>query len=184
MSRTLVRVIVIALLAACGWTVVAAQEAPPAKAPAAQGGRGADRDVPPLTPMEVLNMLDAYALVQAQNALQLSDNQYGDFVARLKRLQQTRRRAQQGRNGLLSELRRLTAPQVQQMDEATVRERLRQLKEHDVKTAAEMKAAYDAVDEILDLRQQARFRVFEETLERRKLDLLMRARRNAAGRGQ
>jgi hypothetical protein len=36
---------------------------------------------------------------------------------------------------------------------------------------------------VLDPRQQVRFRVFEEQLERRKLDLLIRARARAA-RGQ
>jgi len=36
------------------------------------------------------------------------------------------------------------------------------------------------VDEVLDQRQQARFRMFEESIERRKLDLLMRARDGAA----
>jgi hypothetical protein len=36
---------------------------------------------------------------------------------------------------------------------------------------------------VLDVRQQARFRTFEEMLERRKLDLLMRARQGAARRG-
>src|SRR5690349_15747423 len=75
-------------------------------------GRRGEGDAPALTPVEVLNMLDAYALVQAQNALDLKDEQYGEFVTRLKRLQQTRRRSQQARNGLLMELRRLTNPTV------------------------------------------------------------------------
>lgn len=148
-----------------------------------QARQGADGE-PALTPAEVLNMLDAYALVQAQNALDLSDNQYGEFVSRLKKLQVTRRRLQQARNGLIGELRRLTNPGVQQLDEAAVRDRLRQLRELDAKTPTELKTAYEAVEEVLDLRQQARFRIFEETLERRKLDLLMRARRGPGGRGQ
>ncbi len=33
-----------------------------------------------------------------------------------------------------------------------------------------------AVDDVLTVRQQAQFRVFEEQMERRKLELLMRAR--------
>ena len=178
MSRIFVQMILVTVLAGGAWSDAGAQDR------AGQGARGGDAEAPALTPVEVLNMLDAYALVQAQNTLQLSDSQYGEFVSRLKKLQQTRRRSQQARNGLLAEMRRMTNPQVQQVDEAALRERLRQLKEHDARTAAEMKTAYDAVDEILDVRQQARFRVFEETIERRKLDLLMRARRNAGGRGQ
>jgi hypothetical protein len=34
-----------------------------------------------------------------------------------------------------------------------------------------------AVDEVLTLRQRVRFRVFEEQMERRKLELMSRARR-------
>ena len=39
-----------------------------------------------------------------------------------------------------------------------------------------MRKAYEAIDQVLDLRQQAQFRVFEELMERRKLELVMRAR--------
>ena len=39
-----------------------------------------------------------------------------------------------------------------------------------------MRKAYVALDEVLDVRQQARFRVLEEQIERRKIELLMRAR--------
>jgi hypothetical protein len=41
-----------------------------------------------------------------------------------------------------------------------------------------------ALDEILDVRQQARFRLLEEQLERRKIDLLQRARQGAARGGR
>ena len=37
--------------------------------------------------------------------------------------------------------------------------------------------AMEGLNQVLDLRQQARFRVFEEQMERRKVELLMRARR-------
>jgi hypothetical protein len=40
----------------------------------------------------------------------------------------------------------------------------------------ELRQAYDQLDEVLDARQQARFRMFEEVIEQRKLDLLVRAR--------
>jgi hypothetical protein len=172
------------LLALFALSIITEPGAAAAQGRNAQGRQGAGTEAPALTPIEVLNMLDAYALVQAQNFLDLKDDQFGDFVTRLKKLQQARRQLQQARNGLLGELRRLTNPGVQSLDEAAVRDRLRQLRELDARSAAGMKAAYDAVDEVLDLRQQARFRIFEETIERRKLDLLMRARRNAGGRGQ
>ena len=133
-----------------------------------------------LTPAEVVGMLDAYAVVQAQDALQLTDAQYGPFVTRLRKLQETRRRNQQARNKLLQDLRQLAGVQTTPpYDEPAIRERLKSLREHDDRSAAELKRACDALDEVLDVPQQARFRIFEETIERRKLDLLMRARQGA-----
>jgi hypothetical protein len=149
---------------------VAAQNQPAPPAPA----------VPEITANEVQRLFDAWALVQAQDALQLSEAQYGKFVTRLKALQEVRRRNQQTRGKILQDLRRLTGPEVTTLDETTIRERLRTLREEEDRNAAELRKAYDAVDELLDIRQQARFRLFEEQVERRKLDLLMRARRNAA----
>ena len=153
-----------------------------AQTPAQQPARGRPGNPAGLSPVEVLNMLDAYALVQAESALELKESQYGEFVTRLKKLQDTRRRNQQARNRQVQELRRLTQPQAKAQDDSVIAERLKALKEHDVRAAAELGRAYDALDEVLDVRQQARFRAFEENLERRKIDLLMRARRGAAGR--
>lgn len=157
--------------------LLAAAQAPPPQERGRAGGNGSG-----LSPVEVIKMLDAYALVQAENALGLSDGQYGEFVSRLKRLQETRRRNLVARNRMVQELRRMTGAQAQTTDEGTLRERLKALKDHDDRAAVELARAYAALDEVLDIRQQARFRVFEETLERRKIDLLMRARRGAAGR--
>ncbi len=133
-----------------------------------------------LTPAEVVHMLDAYAIVQAQEVLRLSESQYPQFVTRLKKLHQTRRQAQQERNRLLQQLQRLAGPQATQVDENAIRTHLKTLRELDERSALEVRKAHDAVDEVLDVRQQARFRMFEERLERRKLDLLMRARQGAA----
>jgi len=147
-------------------------------------GRGARANAQLMSPAEVVNMLDAYALVQAQETLQLSETQYATFVTRLKKLHETRRRGQQERNRILRELRQLAGPQgPSQPDENALRNNLKALRDHEAKTAEEAAKAYDAVDEILDLRQQARFRLFEERLEARKIDLLMRARQGAARGG-
>ena len=162
-------------------SLVLAAVATPASAEQAQPGRGRARDQ--MSAAEVIRILDDYALVQAQEALKLSDAQYTSFVARLRKLQELRRRSQQARNQILIELRRLSGPQAAvPIDEAAVTGRLTALRTHDDRAAAELRAAYDALDEVLDVRQQARFRLFEEQLERRKLDLIMRARQ-AAGRG-
>jgi hypothetical protein len=153
----------------------AGQAAPPERP---RGRAAAELD--PLAPAQILNMLDAWAIVQAQETLQIPDDKYAEFVARLKRLQQTRRRNQQARNGLLAELRRLAGPQARQIDEAAVRGRLAALREHDERAAGEIRRAYEELDQVLDVRQQARFRLFEEVLERRKIDLLKRAEQGAA----
>ena len=136
---------------------------------------------------EIQRLYDAYALVQAQEALQLTDDQYIRFVSRLKTLQETRRRHQQGRNQIVQDLRRLTNGPAATADDGVIRERLGALRAEDERAAAELRKALDGVDEILNVRQQARFRLFEDQMERRKLDLLMRARqtvRNPARRGR
>jgi hypothetical protein len=50
------------------------------------------------------------------------------------------------------------------------------LQELDTRSVADIRKAYDAVDQVLDVTQQARFRVFEELMERRKIELVTRAR--------
>ena len=129
-------------------------------------------------PAELAAMLDAYTVVQAQNALQLTDAQYGQFVTRLRKLQENRRRNNQIRNRLLQELRTMAAPNGN-ADENEMREKLRALREHNQQSAAALQRDSEAVDEVLDVRQQVRFRLLEERLERQKLDLLMRSRRRA-----
>jgi hypothetical protein len=143
--------------------------------PPDRGGRGA----PVVRPAELAAMLDAYTLMQAQNALQLTDDQYGPFVTRLKRLQENRRRNTQTRNRLLQELRTMAAPNAT-ADEAALKEKLRALREHNIQAAATLQRDSEAVDEVLDVRQQVRFRLLEERVERQKLDLLMLSRRRAA----
>jgi len=101
-------------------------------------------------------------------------------------LQDARRRHQVARNQIMGELRRLTNPQNGSNDEASLTDRLRSLREEDDRAAAEVKKAYEGVDEALDTRQQARFRIFEERMEQQKLELLMKTRQNAraAARGR
>jgi hypothetical protein len=148
---------------------------------AAQRGNRAGEAAAELSQGDVVGMLDSYAAVQAQTALTIDDARYPEFVARLRRLQDLRRRTQQGRTRMVQDLRRVAGPQaVPPYDEAAIRERLKALREYDERSAADLRRAYDAVDEVLDVRQQARFRIFEETIERRKLDLLIRARAAAA----
>lgn len=172
MSLSFVRRLIVVAAIALTSSAVLAQTA---ATPPGRGNRGGESP----SNAELITMLDAYAIVQAQNALDLGDNQYGQFVTRLKRLQDTRRRNIQGRNRLLNELRKLTAI-AGGTDETAIRDRLKALRDLDEQAAVAIRREYDAVDEVLDVRQQARFRLFEERLERQKLDLLFRARDRAA----
>lgn len=147
---------------------------------AAQGGGGRHSSLPAegqdaaVTPAEIQRMFDSYALMQAQEQLQISDDQFPQFLTRFKALQDIRRRTLQERARHIVELRRLG--NLPQPDEAAIREHLGALDEVEARAVADMKKAIDAIDQVLNLRQQAKFRVFEEMMERRKLELVSRAR--------
>ena len=159
----------------------AAASAQDAAAQANARGRGNRAPLDSTPPAELANMLDTYAIVQAQEVLKIDDAKYGQFVTRLKRLQETRRRSQRERNQIVQELRKLAGPQATgPVDEAAIRDRLKALRDHDERAAEALRQAYDSLDEVLDATQQARFRIFEERMEQRKLDLLVRARERAA----
>jgi len=140
-------------------------------------GRGVDNpEEASISPAEVQRMFDAYALVQAEEQLKLGSEQYARFLPRFKALQDIRRRAQAERGRLVQELRRLSLDP--RSDEGQLRDRLKALDDLDVRTAADARKALEAIDQVLDVRQQARFRVFEEAMERRKIELVIRARLN------
>ena len=141
--------------------------------PLAGAGAGASLDDAGVSPAEIQRMFDAYALMQAQEQLKISDDQFTRFLTRFKALQDVRRRNLQERTRLVNE----PAPPAEpgQPDEM-IRERLKALDDLEARSAVDVKKAYDAIDQVLDVRQQAKFRVFEEHMERRKLELVMRAR--------
>jgi hypothetical protein len=172
--RVVLATVATAVLAAvAGGAVVAAQTRPP--------GRG--RGLPPpgapvpgeVAPLEIQRLFDAYLVMQAQQELQLTDDQFPRFLSKVRALQEARRRWQMERRRILQDLRRLAdGPAGSQDDE--VRAQLKALTELDSRQSADLRQALDGVDQVLDLRQQARFRVFEEQMERRKVELMMRAR--------
>lgn len=166
----------LALVFAAGSTCLARAQTPTPGAPPAETDPSrvpAER----LPPEEVVRLFDAYAVVQAQDALQLDTEQYGTFVSHYRALLETRRRHQLARWRLLMELNRLTrGPRATRIDEAAVREKLRALEEHDAQGATAIRDALATLEQGLTVVQRARFRVFEEQMERRKLELLSRAR--------
>jgi len=127
-----------------------------------------------VTPAEIQRMFDAYALIQAQDQLRLNDEQYSLFLVRFKLLQDIRRRTLQEHTRLIVELRRLLMQG--QPDEAQLKDRMMQLQDVDSRSIADVKKAYEGIDQVLDVKQQASFRVFEEQMERRKIELITRAR--------
>ena len=127
-----------------------------------------------VSPGEIQKLFDAYVVMQAQQELQLSDEQYPKFLARVKALQAARQKGLAERGRLLPDLRR-RAP-APALDERAARDQLKALADIDARLVTEVRDVMAGIDEVLDVRQRIRFRVFEEQMERRKFDLLMRAR--------
>jgi hypothetical protein len=124
-------------------------------------------------PAELGRLFDAYTVMQAQEVLGLDEARFGPFVTRLRALQQMRRRHVRERAALMREMRKLlqgTGNDVQ------LKDRLDALVRLEATIRADESKARDAVDELLDVRQQVRFRLLEQQLELRKLELVNRAR--------
>jgi hypothetical protein len=134
---------------------------------------------PTVTPAELQKLFDSYALVQAQQFLSISDEQYTKFLPRFMALQTARRQALQQRTRVLNMIRKALN---EALPDDQIKDALKLLQDIDDRGAAETRKAQDGVDQVLDLRQQAKFRVFEEQMERRKLELVTRARQANRGR--
>ena len=152
----------------------AAAQAPPR--PPSEQEPGARSEV---APGELQDLFDSYVMMQAQRQLRLTNDQLPQFILRLKALQTARRRSALQRLRIVQDLRRLTQPGDDKIDEAQVRERLKTLDDLEARSAAEIRQALAGLNEVLDVRQQARLRILEEQVEHNKLDLLMRARQRA-----
>jgi Spy/CpxP family protein refolding chaperone len=181
MKLALNAVVVATFIGLCAGSIASAQpQGEPAQRGGQRQGRGAGRsagpDSPGVTPGEVQRMFDAYALMQAQEQLKIGDEQFAKFMPRFKALQEARRKTQSDRTQILIELRQLVAAPT--TDEAQIKTKLRALQDADARTAEELKKSYEGIDQVLNVKQQAQFRVFEEVMERRKLDMISRARAN------
>ena len=153
-----------------------------------------DAGVPPA---ELQRLFDAYALVQAQDALKLDETQFARFLPRLRALQEVRRRTLLDRARLVQDLRQLLNRgsdagrrgagrdgQAGRPDERLLDEKLKDLRELDRKAVDDIRRAADDLDDVLDVEQRARLRLFEEQMDRRKLELLLRARQGARARAR
>lgn len=150
----------------------------PGRGASGRAGVGGQRQMVPrdgLTPRQVQAEFDKYAIDQAQDALQLSDEQYPRFVQHVRTLQQVRRQTRAQRAQLLMQMTMLlrTRPSV---EDGRIAVATKAVDDHERQALADIQKAYGAVDEVLTPRQRARFRVLEDQLEQKKLDMLFRAR--------
>jgi len=125
---------------------------------------------------DVQGMMDAYVLSKLQDALELSDDQFGSLVVAQKKLQDRRREYRQDRMAVLRQMRQ--ALRLEDSGESELRPLLNELDELRSDFTADETNRYGAIDDILDVRQQARYRVLEVELQRR-LNEMMREVRGA-----
>jgi hypothetical protein len=180
--RLIVAVAVFGVIGAGLSTGVAAQ-APPAQGRGAGGGaRGQNpaalQIAPSMAPAEIERLFDAYALVQAQSALDLDASAFLVFLQKFQQYQAARHKHQVDRQKLLNEINNLLKPEAN-IDEVTLSAKTKALDDLELQDAQDENAALAAVDLTLNVRQRARLRVFINNQERNKLELIALARQQA-----
>ena len=151
---------------------------------AAQGrGTGGERaQLPPggrgggVSPREIQAQFDAYVVAQAEEALQVTEEQYPQFVRRVRALQNARRQARIERTRLIQRLNVTLRASQRGGDQPDLTAAIRAIDDHERATLGEVQKAYSALDEVLTPWQRARFRVLEDQLQQKQLDMMMRAR--------
>ena len=131
----------------------------------------------------VQNMIDTWALVEAQKQLELTDDQYSSFVPRMTKLNTARRRHMADRTRLLGELRQLLRGATPASDDA-IADKVRAIDDLNQRSGQELRQLAAELDGTLTPYQRARFRLFEELIELRKIDMLLRVRGRAQGAGK
>ncbi len=120
--------------------------------------------------MQLQQYLDALALTQSRENLKLDDDQYGAFAPKLIRLQNLRRRMMQARRQAMGELNQLLSAEPSN-DEA-IAAKVRAFDDANRRGGEELVRAFQELDGVLTPWQRGRFRILEEQIERRKLELL------------
>lgn len=147
---------------------------------AAQGGRqGGD-----LSPAGIQQMFDTLTVMEAEKFLPLSAEQYPVFVQRLRRLQDARMQSNRRRTKAISALRGLVGPQAANTaTDQAIEAALAEVTRADADGQAAVRKALDDLEQGLSVRQRARFRLLEESIERRKIDFLTRVRQGGGKQG-
>ena len=175
--------VLIAAMAVSGISVDAQGRTAQGRAGAQGRGTGGDRQQPPpggrgagVSPREVQAQFDAYVVAQAEEALQVNEEQYPQFVRRVRNLQNVRRQARIERTRLIQRLNMsLRGGRQGGGEQPDLAAAIRAIDEHERATLGEVQKAYAALDEVLTPWQRARFRVLEDQLEQKKVQMMMRA---------
>jgi Spy/CpxP family protein refolding chaperone len=176
---------------AAQWTQGAGQQGAPPQQPPSQdvpaGRRGRDFRPPTDAPGglradEVQQIVDGWEIATAEKTLELNDQQYVPFIQQLRKLQSGRRQQFMQRQRMLMSLRQ-TLNQQPAADDAAIDARLKQYDDLERRHQQELQALHASIDAVLTPRQRARFRVLQEQMERRKLEVLSKAMR-AGGPGK
>jgi hypothetical protein len=163
---------VIAVMAVAGPVGAAAQDRPSGPPPIGQReGRG---EGPTLAAIE--REFDRLEVSEARRALRMDADQFQVVAERLQRIQILRRRHMNQRRLLLAEIRAAVESGSVDTNTDGTAARLVELGNLGVRQAQELRRAGLALDVLLTVRQRAEYRLFQERFERRKLDLIARAR--------
>src|SRR5713226_7728273 len=93
---------------------------------------------------EIQRMFEAVALVRSQDVLKISDEKYLPFLTKYKTLQDARRRTQQERSRILSDLNKLANDPAG--DEGQIKERLKALNDLQIRGDIDIRKAQEGVD--------------------------------------
>jgi Spy/CpxP family protein refolding chaperone len=157
--------------------------------PQGRGGRAGQRDPDAVQPpgqnvaqaqQQVQEQWNVLVLRQSQRMLALTDEQFPMFFLKMQSLQDVRDQHQRMRRRTLGELIRLTS-ETPGADDATLAAKVKELGDRDAEARRREQDALAAVDAVLTPRQRARFRVFEDQMDRRKLEMLAAVFRNIPG---
>ena len=183
MTRTLCTVLLCAAAATSSSTAWASSISSSGEAAVEQQGqRGTGRGAAQVSVAEAERVFDRYMLGQARMVLQLGPDQMVPFAQRFERLQELQRMRQRQRQRRLVELAALGRNGAM-ADDAAVAGVLQALDADMADADQRVLDARALVEDVLSVRQRARYRAFEARMEREKLQLITRARAEARGRG-
>ena len=133
-----------------------------------------------MTAQQLQDYIDVAAVIQAERDLQLTTDQYPNFVARLRKLQATRRQTQMQRNRLFREMAQLVNGPGPSRTTRFPRSS-RRLTILNQRAIQDLRQAELDVDGALQPWQRAKFRLLEERPERQKLELLRKLQNSQGG---